>query len=217
MAILQGLCTYFSHQARITRRVDVMDHLLDNLSTRNFTRLLTVCSGLTQSAGHDPMAKTALLGAIDRVAASKTLMGLQRASALAEKIANDAGNMRSRISVEFSAYAETCTDHDDRSGKLTDYLQRVKPKDLARETLEEAAAGKWKSLFQDELDLRLTKAAGDPAAVRGALIDAKIQAVLSQANGSGYFMRRNAHEACLRVEGALSQVQQQATPTPSAP
>lgn len=194
-----------------------MDHLLDNLSTRNFTRLLTVCSGLTQSAGHDPMAQTALLGAIDRVAASRTLMGVQRASALAEKIANDAGRMRSRLSLEFSAYAETCTDHDDRSGKLTDYLQRIKPKDLARETLEEAAAGKWKRLFQDELDLRLTKAADDPAAVQGALCDAKIQAIQSQANGAGYFMRRYASEACVRLEEALTHARQQAAPTPPAP
>ena len=96
-------------------------------------------------------------------------------------------------------------------------MQRVKPKDLARETLEEAAAGKWQRFFQDELDLRLTKAAGNPAAVQSALCDAKNQAVLAQANGLGYFMRHYAHEACVRMEEALAQTRQKATPTPTAP
>ncbi len=186
---LQKLATYFSRQARMSRQIEVMDHYLNNLSYRNFQSLLTLGRNLTLSFGHDPAMSTALLSAVDRIASGKTHMSLDRACGLAATISNSANFMRSRVSREFTVYAATANDHDDKSGRMADYLQRVKPRDLALEGLEKTAAQKWEQSFRDIVTLRLAEGS-DTAATRNHIyLDMRIMAMMT-AGGAGYYLRK---------------------------
>lgn len=206
---LQKLAAYFSRQARMTRQIEVMDHYLNNLSYRNFQSLLTLTRNLTQSSGHDPVMSAALLSAVDRIASGKSHMSLDRACTLAATISNGANNMRSRASLEFTAYADAANDHDDKSGRMADYLQRLKPKDLALEGLEKTAAQKWEQSFQDIVTLRLANGSDTAATRNHVYLDMRVMAMLT-AGGAGYYLRK-------RIDAVSRDLDEKIVPVQAAP